>query len=614
MIPKVVTPAQVVRSSLVSFVFLFALPSFAVWFAGYGVRSMDEDFLERVLPAIRADSSIPAEELSGTIAFFREAVPSRVCGSTEPAYAVLRQRLGDGCGDYTQFRFMRRAAWAVNGLGLLAVLVAIAAAIAARGSRSLQYTSFVASFQTLRVLSALIVVLQAGIAVFLSFWVTAIFTERYFLKLVLFVGIAACTAVYAILKSIFARLPTDIPVPGMWIPWEKAPALRERLEVICKELGTEPPAHLVAGIDDNFFVCQGDIVCEDANLKGRVLYVSLCLLRILSRGEADAILVHEMAHFSGGDVEHSSKLAPALVRCDHFIDTLAVNLLSIPVAKFLLAYRSLLQLSFGRERRERELAADANAARLTSPDHLARSLVRVSAYSSFARRVESSLFDQNTAHESLGIADRIERGFGEYASSPKLAFDLVETRVPHPFDSHPPLLERVAHVGSALKQDDFSAVLAEAPTESYVDTIEGAEAIETRLWSKFEGMFQTTHELVLAHRYAPSTPEERAVVERHFPRTTFESRTSYPYVTVDFAELKASDWENPLAWKDIDRADVTTSMMKDVLVLKVKGDGMFAGQKIRLDDLMNREHFLQEFNAYWNRAREAVKYAEDHPA
>lgn len=609
-----VTPAQVVRSSLLSFLFLFALPVFSLWFGDYGVRSMDDAFLAEVIPAIERDASIPADQRPEVVAFYRMAVPSRVCASDSADIADLRAQLGSACTDYAQFRWMRVAALSAVGLGVLGVLVAIVGALAARRSRATQYRSFVASFQTLRGISALIVVLQGGLAVFLSFWVTAIFFESYSVKLVLVVGLLALLAVGLVVKAIFAKIPTKLPIDGTLVPKEKAAPLFARIESICRDLSTAPPDYLIAGIDDNFFVCEGDVECSDASLSGRVLYISLSLLRVLSRDEADAILAHEMAHFSGGDVEHSRKLAPALTRFGFFVGTLDANPLSMPVARFLVAFRSLFELAFGRERREREFAADATAARLTSPDDMARALVRVGAYASYGSRVETALFETDSVHESLDLVARIERGFGDYARSPKVAFDLVTTHIPHPFDSHPPLLERIAHVGSTVKEDQFSAILTERPTETYFDAIDEAAAIEGRLWRIYEERFRTNHELALAHRYVPSTPAEQALVEKHFPRVEFASRKADEQLVLDCFELGCSRWEKPLKLARIKKADINQPLMKKVLVITTEDDGLLSiGHKISLSDVVVGEQaFLDAFNRYWNRARASASYQAEH--
>lgn len=615
MLTHAVTPAKVVRSSLLSFLFLFALPGFGLWFSGYAASSMDEVFLRGVIPAIEQNGSIPAEERPLVIEFYRTAVPSKVCASEVPELADFRTQLGSACSDYEQFAWIWLASVFAIGLGLFGVLVAIGGAAVSRFSRSAQYRSFVVSFQTLRVVAAIIVVVQGGLALLLSYWITAIFFESYYPKLILLVGFLALLGVFAIVKAIFAKVPTTIPVDGVIVPRERAAALFERLDTLCRDLSTRPPDHLIAGIDDNFFVCEGDVEAIDGKVSGRVLYVSLSLLRALSRGEADAILAHEMAHFSGGDVEHSRKLAPALARFGIFVHDLGANPLSIPVARFLIAFRSLFELSFGRSRRERELLADSTSARLTSADDIARGLVRVAAYASYGTRVETALFETDRVHDSLAIAERIERGFGDYARSPKLAFDLLETHIPHPFDSHPPLLERIANVGSSVRQEDFAQVLAERPSETYFDAIVDANEIEGRLWNDYEARFRTNHEMALAHRYEPSTPEERAFVEKHFPRIEFASRKAGEQVVLDCEELHFSRWDKPLRLARIKSAQVNQPLMKKTLVIALEDDSLLSlGHKLGISDLVAGDAvFLDAFNRYWNRARASAKYQSENP-
>src|SRR5690606_28099334 len=102
---------------------------------------------------------------------------------------------------------------------------------------------------------------------------------------------------------------------------ETNPFWRE-LKGICDQVGTELPDQVIVGIDDRFFVIETPVCVNGTWYAGRTLYVSLSMLKQLSGREADAVLAHEMAHFSGNDTLHSQKIAPLLSRYQLYLQLL----------------------------------------------------------------------------------------------------------------------------------------------------------------------------------------------------------------------------------------------------------------------------------------------------
>jgi Zn-dependent protease with chaperone function len=215
-------------------------------------------------------------------------------------------------------------------------------------------------------------------------------------------------------------------VAGEPLEREKSPALWRRIDALSQRLGTQPPQQILGGIDNNFFVTEHPVHVEQRVFHGRSLFVSLSLLKRLSKQEADAILAHELAHFSGGDTEYSKRIAPLLSRYASYMALLYGSALSRPVFYFMLFYWSMLQLSLGRESRERELRADKIAADATSPASVGHALLKVAAYSCYRARVEQGLFERNRAHSDLDIAHGVAVGFVDYARGQRLTHDLEE--------------------------------------------------------------------------------------------------------------------------------------------------------------------------------------------
>ncbi|HEY0092833.1 MAG TPA: M48 family metallopeptidase, partial [Archangium sp.] len=440
--------------------------------------------------------------------------------------------------------------------------------------------------------------------VWLSYWMTAVWFESYYPKLIFLVGILAAFALFVVVAAIFRRPPLDFEVEAEVLEEAHAPELWAHVRQLCEKLETPPPDHILAGIDANFFVTESEVRAGERTLTGRTLYVSLSLLRLLERSEADAVLSHELGHLLGGDTGHSKRLAPMLAHFGHYLQALREGVLTLPIFHFMLAYRGLFELSLGRSRRASELAADCLAAAMTSGRDIARSLVKVGAYASFRDRVEADLFARSEQQQSVAIAQRVALGFADYASSEAVHGDLHGAVTPHPFDSHPPLAARLENVGETLAPADVVRVLLEPTTTSWTSAILEADAIEARLWGAYEARFAQAHDVALAYRYVPSTEAERQHVEKYFPPLTFAGKEDGPEVRLDFAQVSCSEWDEPVRFEQVKSATTEDRMFKKYLDLQLEGGGLFKGKRsICLSKLRDADGMLQAFGNYLGRHR-----------
>ena len=365
------TGAGFIRAYVLPALLLFAIPVAGYLFAGYANGAWDRQFLEVAEQSINRHPSTkrtrPRSSRTTGRRPRRGSAPTglprtRKCGRT---FFV------EVCGDYKQFGWIRAASVGSLGLGVVSLAVMLVCAGLAFASRELQYASFVAGWNILRVASAIQVLAQGFIAVMLSFWGTVVLTERYFIKLIAIVGIAALVAAFKVIVAIFTRPDDTLTVEGEVITRAASPALWARVDGLCRRLGTQPATHIVGGIDDNFFVTEHPVHLVGHELTGRTLFVSLSLLKRLDKGEADAVLAHEMAHFSGGDTEYSKRTSPLLSRFRTYLGALHEGGLSWPVFNFMLLYWSLVQLALSTSSRAREIRANWLAAEATSPMSMA---------------------------------------------------------------------------------------------------------------------------------------------------------------------------------------------------------------------------------------------------
>ncbi len=593
---------EVVTALVLPALTLFLLPIGAIVFARVGGSQLDSMILSSVDQEIAKDPSLDQDARAQVSAFYHAHPPSSVCGDDDPRLENYRKAVCEGFTDTVQFFWVERLAWGAFGLGLLAfALIGVLGLVAVRNRRA-QYAAFVLGWRSLVFITAVETVIQGALAVWLSYWITALILHQYWPKLILVAAVMALVGVGAVLKALVSKAPKRPPIEAEPIFEADAPLLWKRVKELATRLGTTPPSSIVAGIDDNFFVAEGLTLSNGQELEGRVLYVSLPLLRVLSPSEADAVFGHELAHFRGGDTEASAKLSPALVGYRAYQVSLAEGGLTLPASFVMELFRVIFELALKKDQRQRELLADAAAVSLTSPDDLARSLMKVSGYSSFRNHAERELFTQREVHaEQLGIRDRIDAGLQAHVAAPGFVEALKTSHIPHPFDSHPPLEERLANVKASVHFDDAVTLFDVRPQSTWVDEMTTGEATERKLWGAYEARFRAVHEQSLAWRYLPSTDAERALVLRFFPELTFESTKGRVRLTFDALTFADGD---VLALREVSAASVESGDFTNKLVLTTSGPTVTVDLK---QFKARAAEFRDAFGLYWQRNQAARK-------
>jgi Zn-dependent protease with chaperone function len=535
------------RLTLLAVCGLFVLPLIALWFSGHA----EDHYSQQLRAAFDAQIDADTQASPADRAQAHEALKSfsmvEFCDGDSTDLAAMRSEVCAVTGAVGQMHWMRKAAWFTLALGLFTlILVGVLSALAYAYPRR-QIAAFVTGWWSMRVLSALEIIIQGTMLVWLSFWLTAYFFEVYFFKLILIAAVLAGGAVLAALRAVFRRAPMDNRISGICVDAQRAPVLWSHVRNQAAKLQTDPPAQIIAGIDNNFFVTETPVQLAEGSVSGRTLFVSLPLLRALDREEADAVLAHELAHFSSGDTKASAALGPKLNAYAHYMEALGESGFAI-IAYFVLSlFRAAFELARSRDSRAREFAADAAAARLTSAEAISRALIKISGYSCFRENVEQNLFSQESRHDGpLRMADRIEQGLSAFTQSDQFRTAMVAGDVPHPFDSHPPLQQRMQNVGAVIPSEQFASLVTEQPRRSWVDFIADAATIEQQLWQQFEAEFANAHEQSLAFRLVPETEEERQIVLKYFPDATFALKKAQSVrISVDgiFAADEQFEWD-----------------------------------------------------------------------
>ena len=341
--------------------------------------------------------------------------------------------------------------------------------------------------------------------------------------------------------------------------------------------------------------------------------MGLPLLKILDTEEADAVLGHEMAHFSGEDTMWTRKINPLLTRLEIYLAHLSENPLALPVYHFLLFFWKVYQFSLGRMSRLREFRADRIGAETSSSRSLAKSLVKIASYCEYRFKTEEKIFLEEEVASRPDIAQRLEQGFPEHLSNFVASPESMEAETSHPFDTHPPLADRLEAAGHSMTEICNDPELLRPPTHSWRDTISEADALEQDLWNKEEKMLMEARETHRAMILIPATDEEHQLVAKHFPEKTFTSSKGQ-MVVVNHDGISLPETPQPIRFKNIALFEFDDSMGQNQLKLTHRPEGVdetqtlkFKPQKFKNPD----ENLIETIELYYGRHSHAEAMAEE---
>jgi len=503
-----------------------------------------------------------------------------------------------------QFQITDKLSTTILIAGVVMLLAICSLGAAAFANRRTQYLSFVTGWRLLTVFCAIEIVVQGALLVWLAFWLTAFFFEVYFLKLIGIAAIISAMGVFHAVVCIFKQVPQATDLDGELIDESKASPIWTHVRELAAKAGTAPPDNIVAGIDTNFFVTEAPLCIKDRTLSGRSLFVSLPLLRLLDRGEADAVLMHELAHFRGGDTASSAMLGPKLAQYDFYCAMMYSASATILAFYVLRLYRVIFEFALKRDSRAREFLADHVAATLVSAQGLVRSLIKISGYARYRDVIEEKLFAKEDRHESqLKIADRIATGLAPYAASAQFLDEMRESSIPHPFDSHPALRERMRNVGFEVDEQDYSHIVTRPANTTWIPDVPNADNIEQALWALYENRFTSAHEEKLAYFFLPANASEEEIVLKYFPPLEFGLRGG-KRITISYKGLLLPKDNELLSWDNVTNMKYEDAFGSDILQIIHPEKGLLGAKttKIKLPGIRKQRSQLKDaLGRYWQR-------------
>ena len=591
---------------------ILLIPGFAAWFFPYAERDLDQEVRRQIESSVQRDAGMSAEEKTKTLDFYRMAPVSRIMASSDPEIAELQAMFKSTAFLYANFRWMKYLAWFCLGtVGVTLVIVGLSVAFSLR-SHAAQYYALRVGWPVLRTASAILVIGQAVLAVALSYWVTAVLLNLYIPKIIIIIAVLAVLAVWALIRAIFAKVDDRMVVNGEPLSEDDAPDLWRRVREMAEKLQTAAPDRIVVGVDPSFFVTEHPVIIGGERKVGRTLYLSLPMLKVLGVEEADAVLGHELAHFSGNDTLWSRKIGPLLGKFEIYLHALSHGL-SILVALFMLFFWNLYRLSLHKLSRAREFRADRIGSELVSAEAMKRALIKVAGYCKYRAETESAILEKQRVDPSLDLAGRMEQGYPTYLSAFVSGGMAQEERVPHPFDTHPTLHNRLAELGFDVQESLSDTAIQAAVPRSWYQAITTAPALEARFWNQQQEELQAFHREQIAWRLLPSGPEEIAAVQEHFPHMVFRKKNGKE-ATLDYDRIHMAEWPAPILFSEIRSAVLEEAFPKKRLTIvhAVAGKKKDSSTKFYPGLFKSERGDLEaQFGRYYSRYRAALDANSD---
>jgi Zn-dependent protease with chaperone function len=205
---------------------------------------------------------------------------------------------------------------------------------------------------------------------------------------VIAVGLGAVICVILLIRALILmlRIPPTIVV-GRSISEQRGPFLWKYIRDLAFKINALPPENIVVGFESNFFVIDAAVKCFSGLIKGRTLYLSLPLCRILNEAELRAIVGHELEHFKGNDTKFSRRFAPIYRGSFEALGTLQQSMSASVASIGMMPALSVLSYFFesfttakNEIGRDRELAADKIGAELSSREAAGSALLKTHAF------------------------------------------------------------------------------------------------------------------------------------------------------------------------------------------------------------------------------------------
>lgn len=460
-----------------------------------------------------------------------------VCRAPQPGFEKLSASLVKA-GVSANFTRLR---WGIGlATALMVVLVAAFAAVTvlnrrARRSRDALIGAYQLSWKIAMAAAIVDVLLLAPLLTYASYEITVLLADQYYPKLIIALAIGGGYALWHSAKILLARVPMEF-TEGMSrsVTPAEAPELWAAVRAAAARLRTAPPDHVVVGMQMNFYVTELAVNHGTGRAEGRTLYLSHPALAHLSPDEVLAIIGHELGHFIGDDTRLTREFYPLRHKANATMFALAQSgWVGWPSFQLLNFFGWSFAQTEQETSRQRELLADKKAAELTSPAIAARALVKIHVLiEAFQQQLHDTVTGATASPLEVSLLSVVR---AKLAPKPEFWTGLFEKQAPHPLDSHPTLLVRLASLGEAIGPDEARAMATEETPSAAAAWLTGREGLFTTIVQEAGAAVAQMREQTHVIEADAKTETGKQLLAEHFPEKRWKRESTGPWIIASCA-------------------------------------------------------------------------------
>ncbi len=263
-----------------------------------------------------------------------------------------------------------------------------------------------------------------------------VISGHIFIKIVLAMVILALIIIWAVLPRW-----DFFKAPGPELKAADYPELFRGIQSLAQKCGHPVPRHIYLLHDANAWVTQrGGIMGFGSK---PVMAIGMPLFKLLTKEQLFAVIAHEFGHFVGGD----TRLGPWIYKTRQAIAR-TVNSINSWIKQVFIWYGNMyLRITQAISRRQ-EFSADALAAKYVGRAAIATALEKISTdgvkYDTYFNAEVAPLLER-------GFMPDIDGGYAQALRNTKFVSSVETSFVSgekSPYDSHPPLTERLAAIAA----------------------------------------------------------------------------------------------------------------------------------------------------------------------
>jgi Zn-dependent protease with chaperone function len=338
-----------------------------------------------------------------------------------------------------------------------------------------------------------LVIVQGSIAVYALYIGESYAIQRIHGGLILAIGIGAFIGAFTMIRAglSISKRARSIAI-GKTVVESEQPELWGLVKKVAQEVNATVPKNIVLGVAPNFYVTSSDVTVypEARTYSDETLYLSLPLMRLLSRSELLSVVGHELGHFKGEDTAFSLRFYPIYAGTGQALNALAMQregaqvlalLPAIAILSYFMQRFSIAENTIGRQR---EFEADKIGASVGSPRALGTALLKIGAIAPLWHQMRQAMIDKLAERQMFTNASQFFADAAKGIVTDEHIRQVGTSGIHHPTDTHPSTAARIEAFGlsvsdlvpDALKFDD---------SVSAVTLIAAVEGLETAV-SDFE--------------------------------------------------------------------------------------------------------------------------------